>query len=61
MKETMRLFTYVLAQMYEKQGLSMSHAKAHDHFLEEFEVVHLDPDELRRENDEMKPQISKLE
>ena len=57
----MRLFTYVLAQMYEKQGLTMSHQKANDHFLEEFEIQHLDPDELKRENDEMKPQIAKLE
>lgn len=57
----MRTFTFVLAQMYEKQGLQMSHQKAHDHVLEELEVPVIDRDELQRETDELKPTVAKLE
>ena len=56
-KETMRLFTHVLAQMYEKQGLKMSHEKAGAHILEEFDIQVLDRDELQRENEEMRPRV----
>ena len=55
------MFTYVLAQSYQKHGLTMSHSKAHDNFMEEFEVPVLDREELQRENDEMKPQVATME
>ena len=41
-KEIMRLFTIVLAQKYETHGVSLSHEKYYNQFLEEFEVPVLD-------------------
>lgn len=60
-KEIMRLFTIVLAQKYETHGVSLSHEKYHNQFLEEFEVPVLDRDDLERENNELKPKVASLE
>ena len=62
-KEVMRSFTIVLAQMYEKQGLTIPVNKAADHIAEEFEIdtTVYDKDELARENEELKPKIVQLE
>ena len=62
-KDVMRNFTLVLAQMYEKQGLTIPVNKAADHIAEEFEIdtTVYDKDELARENEELKPKITQLE
>lgn len=59
----MRTFTYVLAQMYEKNGLSIPTEKASDHVLDEFEIdtTVYDKEELQRERDELRPTVKKLE
>ena len=60
-KEVMRLFTIVLAQMYEKNGLSVKNPA--DHILDEFEVdtTVIDKDELQREVEENRAAIPTLE
>ena len=62
-KEVMRSFTIVLAQMYERQGLTIPVNKAADHIAEEFEIdtTVYDKDELARENEELKPKVAMLE
>ena len=59
----MQLFTNVLAQMYEKKGLTIPQHKAADHIMEEFEIdtTEYDKDELAREIEELKPCIRDLE
>ena len=61
-KEVMRTFTLVLAQMYEKKGLTIPVNKASDCILEEFEIDNTvyDKEDLIRENDELKPKVSAL-
>ena len=63
-KEVMRNFTFVLAQMYEQKavGVPIPMNKAADHVLEEFEIDNTvyDKDELAAENAELKPKIKQL-
>ena len=61
-KEVMRTFTFVLAQMYEKKGLSIPVNKASDHLLEEFEIDNTvyDKEDLMRENEELRPKVDAL-
>ena len=64
-KETMRLFTFVLAQMYEKQAMNsgIPVSKAKEHIEEEFEIdtTVYDKDELIQENAELRPKVTQLE
>ncbi len=61
-KESMRVMTIVLAQMYEKHGITMMpHGKAHDYFMEELEVPQIDREELQRETEELRPAIARLQ
>ena len=58
----MRTFTLVLAQMYEKHGVTMMpHHKAHDYFMEELEGPQFDREELQRETEELRPAVARLE
>ena len=61
-KEVMRNFTVVLAQMYEKKGLTIPPQKAADHILDEFEIdtTVYDREELQKEEDELKPKVAEL-
>ena len=40
-KEVMRQFTLVLADLYGRQGTTMPHGKFNDVFLEQFEVENI--------------------
>ena len=62
-KEVMRHFTFVLAQMYEKKGLTIPINKASDHLMEEFEIdtTVYDKDDLIREIEEIRPKVKSLE
>lgn len=62
-KEVMRHFTFVLAQMYEKKGLTIPVSKASDHIMEELEIdtTVYDKDELIREIEELRPKVKSLE
>ena len=58
-KEVMRHFTFILAQMYEKKGLTIPVNKASDHIMEELEIdtTVYDKDELIREIEDLRPKI----
>ena len=61
-KDTMRIFTAVLANMYEKNGLTIPSNQAYDKLLNEFEIDTTDvqKQKLRAENERLQAEINLL-